>query len=107
MMRDYRTNLGVAQYRLREYQAAILALTRADQLRMQAQGGPSSPADLAFLALAQHRVGQVQHARAALARLRESMKKPEWVNDEEALAFLREAETLELDVVFPIDPFAR
>ena len=34
------------------------------------------------------------------------MKKPQWANDQESQAFLREAGTIELDLVFPADPFA-
>jgi hypothetical protein len=33
------------------------------------------------------------------------MKAAQWAKDEEAQAFLREAEVIELDVVFPADPF--
>jgi hypothetical protein len=32
------------------------------------------------------------------------MKKPQWAKDQEARAFLREAETI--DLVFPANPFA-
>jgi WD40 repeat protein/serine/threonine protein kinase len=96
---------GVAQYRVGKYAEAVASLTEADQLGAPARGG-SMPVDLAFLALAHYRLGQTEQARAVLSRLRESMKKPQWLKSEEARTFLREAEALELDLVFPADPFA-
>ena len=65
------------------------------------------PSDLAFLALAQTRLGQSDKAHSTLVRLRELIKNPERAKDQEAQAFLREAETIELDETFPADPFAR
>jgi hypothetical protein len=56
--------------------------------------------------LAEHRLGLSEKARETLARLRAVMKDPEWADNPEAQAFLREAETIELDRVFPADPFA-
>jgi hypothetical protein len=41
-----------------------------------------------------------------LARLRQVMKDPQQAGNSEARNFLREAETIELDGVFPADPFA-
>ena len=35
------------------------------------------------------------------------MKMPEFAQDQESIDFLREAESLELDLVFPADPFRR
>ena len=63
-------------------------------------------ADLAFLALAQHRLGQSEKARETLGRLRQVMKYQKWAGDPDAQAFLREAGLIELDQVFPADPFA-
>jgi hypothetical protein len=54
----------------------------------------SLPHDLAFLAMAEHRLGHRAEALASLARLREAMKKPQWTGDAEAQAFSREAEAL-------------
>jgi hypothetical protein len=61
---------------------------------------------MAFLALAQHRLGQIEKARSTLGRLRELMKNPRLAADQEAQAFLREAQTIELDGLFPADPFS-
>jgi hypothetical protein len=52
------------------------------------------PADLAFLAIAQHRLGQQEQAQATLRRLREALQQPRWANDGESQGFLREAEEL-------------
>jgi hypothetical protein len=66
----------------------------------------SRPTDLAFLAMARHRCGQTDQARAALSRLREAMKRPQWARNGLAQSFLDEAEVIELDLAFPADPFA-
>jgi tetratricopeptide (TPR) repeat protein len=87
---NYLNTLGVAQYRLGQYQEALATLTRSDQLRSKG----SHPADLAFLAMAQHQLGQKEQAQATLARLREAMKNPTWAKNAQAQGFLREAETL-------------
>jgi WD40 repeat protein len=97
--------LGVAQYRAGQDRAAVATLSQADRLNTEAGRG-SLPADLAFLALAHHRLGDAGQARAALGRLRALMKRPEFAANEEFRSFLREAEAIELDLAFPADPFA-
>ena len=98
------TTLGMAQYRVGEYPEAVATLTQADRINSVAPSGPI-PADLAFLALAQHRLGQPDQARAALRRLQATMKRPEWATNEEARGVLREAEAIAQDLAFPADPF--
>ncbi|MGP0063316.1 MAG: hypothetical protein ACLQGP_06895 [Isosphaeraceae bacterium] len=93
--------LGVAQYRCGLMAEALASLTRSNE-RNQGR----EPSDLALLALAQHFLGQSEKARFTLGRLRKVLKNPQLAGDPEALAFLREAETIELDQVFPADPFA-
>jgi uncharacterized protein HemY len=94
--------LGVAQYRVGLYREALATLTRSNTLN----GGRES-FDLAFLAMAQQRLGQVEQARRTLAQLRAAVKAPSGISDPEGAAFLREAEVLiELDPAFPADPFA-
>jgi tetratricopeptide (TPR) repeat protein len=93
--------LGVAQYRCGLMTEAVATLARSNNLNKQEQ-----PSDLAFLALAQHRLGQTEKARSTLGQLREVMKNPRLAGDQEAQAFLREAQTIELDQAFPVDPFA-
>src|SRR5262249_13840880 len=67
--------LGVAQYRAGKDDEAQATLTRSDRRNATASQG-SIPPDLAFLAMAQHRLGRRAEALAALARLRETMTKP-------------------------------
>ena len=94
--------LGVAQYRSGRIAEALATLTRSNEMNKQ-----SEPADLAFLALAQHRLGQSRQAHNTLGRAcARLMKRPQSAGDQEAEAFLREAETIELDQVFPANPFA-
>jgi WD40 repeat protein/serine/threonine protein kinase len=93
--------LGVAQYRCDSLKEAVEILTRSNELNKE-----QVPGDMAFLALAQHRLGQSEKARSTFGRLRVLMKHPKWAKDQEAQACLREAETIELDQVFPADPFA-
>ena len=68
----YRIGLGAALYRAGRYQEAIETLGAADRLDR------GSPAVLAFLAMAHHRLGQREQARAVLARLREILDQPRW-----------------------------
>jgi hypothetical protein len=91
----------VAQYRCGLLAEALATLTRSNGLN-----GEKAPADLAFLALAQHRLGQSEKARETLRGLREVMKDLPPEIDPESRSFLREAETIELDQAFPGDPFA-
>jgi len=89
----YLNTLGAAQYRVGAYKQALEILTRSEKLNAEKNQG-SCPCDLAFLAMTYHQLGQQKQAQETLRRLRETMKNPEWAEDEEAKAFLREAETL-------------
>ncbi len=99
---NYLNTLGVAQYRLGQYQAAVETLARSDippegtasflLLAGTRLGRPAG--SLAFLAMAQYQLGRKEQAQATLTRLREAMTKSRWVKDPESAAFLREAETL-------------
>jgi Flp pilus assembly protein TadD len=89
----YLNTLGVAQYRLRHYSAALESLTRSEPPNAATFKGPH-PSDLAFLAMTQYQLGHKDKAMASLARLREAMKLPRWAQNTEAVAFLREAEAL-------------
>jgi hypothetical protein len=93
--------LGVAQYRCGLMAEAVATLTRSNALNKERE-----PSDLALLALAQHRLGRTDKALATLSRLREIMKDPNQGRDPMARAFLREAEMIDLDLVFPADLFA-
>ncbi len=99
---NFLNTLGVAQYRCGLMAVALATLTRTNAMNEEKE-----PADLAFLALAQHRLGQSEEARTTLVRLREVMKDPKHPGNPEAKTFLREAEAIDLNRVFPADPFAR
>jgi hypothetical protein len=99
--------LSVAQFRAGRFAKALETLIRSDALN-SASAGWSIPADLAFIAMAHHRLGHDSAAREALGRLRAAMKQSRSIEDRESKGFLREAETLiELGPAFPADPFAR
>jgi len=105
------TTIGVVQYRIGRYREAEDTLTRSYALNIDSippELGFRKVADLAFLAMAQQRLGQPDAARRSLAQLRTTMKSPGANFDAaESAAFLREAEALiELDPMFPADPFA-
>jgi tRNA A-37 threonylcarbamoyl transferase component Bud32 len=80
------TTLGIAYYRTGRHADALTALTKADQLN---QG--KRPADAAFLAMTQHRLGHAAEAKASLNRLQQLMKQATNA-DKETLALATEAE---------------
>jgi tetratricopeptide (TPR) repeat protein len=88
----YLNTYGVAQYRAGRVADAAATLTRADRINTESMGG--APPDLAFLAMAHHRLGQPEQATAAMTRLRELMAKPEHADVRENRAFLEEAEAI-------------
>lgn len=92
----------MAQYRAGRYRDALATLTRSNDLN-----AGKFPSDLAFLAMCQHRLGQEVAARATLERLEHALRGPLHSANYDDGAFLREAESLILDVAFPANPFAR
>ncbi len=84
----YLNTLGVAQYRMGHYAEALATLQRADPLNR------GIPEDIAFLAMAQHQLGNEEAAREQLQRLRRVMSERRRFNDAEARQFLAEAEQL-------------
>jgi len=85
--------LGVARYRTGQYREALDDLNRSVKLNAPRFGGPI-PADLAFIAMAQHRLGQAALARKTLEQFSDVMKKPPWSANLESRAFLAEATAL-------------
>jgi hypothetical protein len=108
--------LGVAQYRMEQYEEALATLKRSDELnsrpenprnRDASQGAGTStkppeevvsdfglPGDVAFIAMSLYKLGRAEEAHGALARLQKLMRQARWIKDEESQSFLREAESL-------------
>jgi tetratricopeptide (TPR) repeat protein len=84
----YRTALGAAQYRAGHYQEALTTLMRADQ------PDEDSPVDLAFLAMTQHQLSQMDQAQTTLRRVRDLVAQPRWIEVAEAHGLLHETEAL-------------
>ena len=101
--------LGVAYYRVGNYEKAMETLLRSDQINNaqfqlasaerpsnalapdsdqinKAQSQGLIAADIAFLAMTQQQLGHAKEAQAELQRLRERMKDPHWAQDAECRA---------------------
>ncbi len=98
----YLNTLGVAQYRCGLMAEALATLTRSNDLNKQKE-----PSDLAFLALAQHRLGQSDKARDTLGRLREVMKDARAGRESGGAGLPARGRDDRARPVFPADPFAR
>ncbi len=92
----YRSTLGVAQYRVADYENALATLRRADETYTAVEER-SHPRDVAFNAMTLHRLGHKEDARKELERLRGLMQDEEWANVAELKAFLAEAKALILE----------
>ena len=90
---DFLNTLGVAYYRVGNYEKGLDVLARSDQINALKDKG-SRPTDLAFLAMAHQQLGHAKEAEAKLQLLREQMKDPRSAKDAGAQVFLREAEEL-------------
>ncbi len=99
------TTLGVAQYRGGQYREAVSTLLKAGPLDGNSSTIPGR-ADLAFLALSYHKLGQSDLAHEYLNRLREALAKGPYAKSQMGRMFLREAQALEFDLAFPPDVFA-
>jgi hypothetical protein len=86
---EYLNTLGVAQYRVGLYHEALTTLRRSNILQ-----GDREPADLAFLAMALHRLGRTATSRTTLNHLREILRYSQAAASAENQAFLREAEAV-------------
>jgi tetratricopeptide (TPR) repeat protein len=94
----YLNTLGVARYRLGKHTEAIEALAKSEKLNAAGLSGAgctgTHPGDVAFLAMAHHRLGQTEQAKERLEQLRSLLAQPVWAENAEARGFLREAEAL-------------
>jgi tetratricopeptide (TPR) repeat protein len=96
----YQTTLGMALYRVGQYDEATRAFSRADQVR--------NPPDertrvirLAFRAMSEYRAGRLERARADLDDLTNRLRTAEWGHDPELDGFLHEAGGLIVAVTSP------
>jgi tetratricopeptide (TPR) repeat protein len=90
---DILKTLGAAQYRLGMYEDTLMTLTKTDKIRTDTDEKPE-PANIAFTAMALHKVGRTEEAKVALDRLRTLLKDEQFAQDEQAKALLAEAEKL-------------
>jgi WD40 repeat protein len=72
---SFQNTLGIAAFRCGRYAEAVKALTFSDGVHSKGGRGPEV-ADIAFLAMALHRLGRGEEARSHLERLREAMRRP-------------------------------
>ena len=70
---DFLNTLGMAQYRQGQWQAAVVSLNKAKQLRQERDEG-----DWLFLAMAYCRLGDKKNAHACFDRAVEILKRYEW-----------------------------
>jgi WD40 repeat protein/serine/threonine protein kinase len=87
----YLTTLGMAYYRLANYEDALKALDQARQLDSASNAAPA-PAELAFRAMSEHQLGKKEEAMKTFERLRSLADTPQWAKNPEAQAFFREAQ---------------
>ena len=71
---------GIEQYRMGRYEEALVTLTGVDRLR-RAVNNESHPSDVAFTAMALHRLGRDQEAKAALNRLRHLFEDGKYIHE--------------------------
>jgi WD40 repeat protein len=82
------TTLGAAQYRVGRYPEALATLQRSAALNK------GTPADLAFLAMTQQRLGQKEQAAATLPRLRAAIQTLDPTGDDRPKRLLQEVESV-------------
>jgi hypothetical protein len=87
-------SLGAAQYRNGKYDIAMKSLSQAASLFSTGEFKAGHPANLAFLAMTQHKLGHAQKARANFDRARELMQQRLWQNGDDSKAIIAEAEKL-------------
>jgi len=91
--------LGVSQYRVGDYENALVTLNRSEAIRTAdwASAGVQpepAPENLGFIAMSLHKLGRVDEAEVTLDRLRDLVKDEQYAQDEQAKAILSEAERL-------------
>jgi hypothetical protein len=72
----------------------VATLKRVDEYRRTVLNKESQPSEIAYLAMALHRLGRVEEAKVTLDQLRDLLKDERFAEDEKAKAYLAEAEKL-------------
>ncbi len=86
--------LGVAQYRIGDYQAAKKTLQQAMALRPDSDSNKDSAWDRVFLAMTWQQLGKSQQAQRALEQVRDLISLHQLERNRELQAFMREAQRL-------------
>jgi hypothetical protein len=94
--------LGVAQFRVGDYEDALSTLTHADEVNRKpdnlnngdAPPGLGDPSDVAFIAMTLHKLRRTDEARAAMERLHALMDLDYWRKDSGAQEASREAKDM-------------
>ncbi|MBI1322776.1 protein kinase [bacterium] len=86
--------LGVALYRSGSYAEALGILAKSLESNKKASEGRDFPFDLAFIAMAQMKLGQIAEAQATYARLAGWMANPPFVYDADTKTYFDEARRL-------------
>jgi serine/threonine protein kinase/tetratricopeptide (TPR) repeat protein len=87
------TYLGLVYYRQGRYDKADATLRRSEEIRTKSHLD-SHPTNLAFIAMALHKLGRTEEAKVTLDRLRNLLKDERFANSHEEQYYLREAEQL-------------
>jgi tetratricopeptide (TPR) repeat protein len=87
-------SLGMEQYKAGAYELAVAMLKRVDEDRRTALKNESHPCEIAYIAMALHRLGRDEEAKPTLDRLRDLLKDERFTKDENAKTCLAEAEKL-------------
>ena len=86
--------LGVAQYRIGDYQAAEKTLQQAMALRPDSDANKDSAWDRVFLAMTWQQLGKIQQAQRVLEQVRDLISLHQLERNRELQAFMREAQRL-------------
>jgi serine/threonine protein kinase len=87
-------SVGIEKYKAGAYEEALATLKRVDDSRRTALNNESRPSDIAYIAMALHKLGRTEESKVALDRLHTLLKDEQFAKDEQAKAFLAEAEKL-------------
>jgi hypothetical protein len=97
------TTLGMAQFRVGDYKAALATLTHSDEIKSKPEnpsnadappGRMGNPIDVAFIAMTLHELERTDAANAAMERLRALMGLEKWRKDSNARNASHEAEEM-------------